>query len=202
MKVICDTHIWYYLGKETINPNSIDKDSKLIATYNNIDELSRTFNLLVDSEYVKNAIKAIFKYSSDVIYEPPLAYLKKLSDSNYSYDIKSNHGQILEFTQLIANGHDIEESKKGDYKKYCQARLDGLQKASDLWNSEAEKIRERIKDKKKHRKEDSIPLNRELISLMVASMTKDSGLPDDFDWSKIELFESTLKEFFNRHYTD
>lgn len=181
----------------TINADSVDKDSKLIATYNNINELSRTFNLLDDSEYVRNAIRAIFKYASDVIYEPPLIYLKKLYDPYFSYDIKSNHGSILEFTQLIANGHDIEESKKEDYKTHCQARHDGLQEASDFWNAEAEKIRERIKDKKKHRKENSIPLNRELVSLMVASMTKGNGILDDFDWSRIELFESTLKVFFN-----
>lgn len=195
MKVVCDTHIWYYLGKGTINPQEVSHNSELYATFTNIDELSRTFNLIVDSEYVRNAIRAIFKNSYRTIYEPPLIYLKKLSDSNYKYDIKGNHGQILQFTSKIAKGYEIDNQKKDEYKKYCQARHDGLQKAADLWNAEANEVRKKITDKKSHRADDTIPLNRNLISIMVATIDDGSGLSGTFDWSKIELFENTFKEF-------
>lgn len=196
MKVICDTHIWYYIGNKTIDTDLIDNNVELIANYNNIDELSRTFKLIVDSDYVRNAIKSIFKYKHDVIFEPPLIHLKKLSEPDYSYNIREKHSQILDFTQLIANGHELDVSKKEDFKKHCQDRQDGLQTASDMWNAEVEKIRGNIKDKKQHRKEDATPINRILISQMVASQTGTNGLPDNFDWNQIEFFEQTLKAFF------
>ncbi len=196
MKVICDTNIWYYVGDGTINPDDIKDKNKLIATYNNIDELSRTFNLIDNSDHVRNSIQAIFKYMSDVIYEQPLIYLKKLANPDFKYDIKKNLGQILEFTQLIANGHDLDKSKKEDYRKYCQQRYENLQEAAGFFNKEADKIRKKITDKKKHKEEDTIPLNRNLISFFVSTQTNDNGLPNDFDWNKIELFEHTLKYYF------
>ncbi|GAJ07797.1 unnamed protein product, partial [marine sediment metagenome] len=57
-------------------------------------------------------------------------------------------------------------------------------------------IRKKITDKKKHKEEDTIHLNRNLISLFVSSQTNDNGLPNDFEWNKIELFEHTLKQYF------
>jgi len=197
MKVICDTNIWYLIGDNKIQLETLTGNTELVATFNNIDELSRTFNLIDKSQYVRGALAAIFKNSSKVIFEPPLIHLKKISDSGYEYDIKTKHGQLLEFTQLIANGYDLDEAKKDDFRKYCEQRVEGLQNAAELWNSKAEEIKGKKIDKKKHRKENSIPLNRSLISLMVKSMTKAEGIPNGFSWDSIELFENTLKAFFN-----
>ena len=192
MRVICDTHIWYYLGSKTISYNKV----KLVANFNNIDELSRTPWLINKPELVRNAIQSIFHHSFEVIYEPPLIFLKRLSDSNFCYDIKANHGDILDFTEKIANGYNIDESKMDDFKFMSHRRQDKLQEISDIWNKETLKVRENIKDKKKHRQTDITDLTHNMISLMVSFATESSGLPDNFDWTKIELFETTLKTFF------
>jgi len=196
MKVICDTHIWYYLGDGSISSDSIDNENKLVATFVNIDELARTHNHLTDFEKVRAAIQALFKNQSQVIYEQPLGYLKKLADPDFEYDIMQKHGDILKFTEAIANGDNIDNSKKDDFEKFSKGRVEDLQKVADSWNEEALKIKTKIKDKKSHRNFDTKKLVREFISLMVALSTNKIGLPENFDWAEIELFENTLKHFF------
>lgn len=196
MKVICDTHIWYYMGAGSINVASINSDIELIATYVNIDELSRTPHLIKNVAIVRDAINAIFQNNSHVYFEPPLAYLKQLSDSNFQYDIIENIGDILEFTQSIANGDDIEHSKLGEFEELIKYKTNNLKIAANLCNEEALKIQRTKKNKKKHRALNSLPLTRELISQMVGLSTNSFGLPETFDWTKIELFENVLNQFF------
>jgi len=196
MKIICDTHIWYELGQKAPT-DTFQKDNILIGTYNSIDELSRTFNLIKNSEYVRNAIKAIMRYSRFINYESPFIYLKRLDAPRFQFDIIKEYGNILKFTQEIANGNEINKGKIEGYKAYCQQRFDGLQEAANYFNEEASKIQPKITNKNKHRFEDSIPLNRNLISLFVAKMTNTDGLSENFNWSQIELFENVLKIFFN-----
>jgi len=197
MEIIADTNIWYNIGSGQIVPAVICEGKKLIATFNSIDEFSRTTNLIERPDDTRNAIQSMFKLSNKhAIFEPPLFYLRKLADINYAYDIALNHGSILTFTEKIAKGHGIELSKGEEYRTFCESRKGNLQSVADIFNTEAKRLNANIKDLKKHRKEDSIPLNRHLISLFVEKQTGE-GLPENFDWSQIELFENTLKVFFN-----
>lgn len=196
MKVICDTHIWYYMGAGSINVASINSDIELIATYVNIDELSRTPHLIKNVAIVRDAINAIFQNNSHVYFEQPLAYLKQLSDSNFQYDIIENLGDILEFTQEIANGNCIEQSKLEEFKDLIKNKTEKLKSISNLCNEKALEIQRTKKDKKQHRAINSTPLTRELISKMVGLSTNSNGLPKTFDWTKIELFENILNQFF------
>jgi hypothetical protein len=196
MEVICDTHIWYDIGNAKISP--VPENVKLIATFNSIDEFSRTKNLVRYPDYTKNGVQAMFKYSRvHAIYEPPLVHLKKISDPLYQYDIVSNLNPILKFTSKVAKGFAIDVSKTEEYSQFCQDRKNDLESVSEIFNKEAARIKGQIKDLKIHRKEDSIPLNRHLISLFVAKATKTDGLPTEFDWQLIELFENVLKHYFN-----
>ncbi len=198
MDIICDTHIWYSLGNGIIDPKVVDAGDRLVATYNSIDEFSRTHNLAEMPEQTRNAIRAMFKFSNrHAICEPPLIHLKKLSDSAFVYDTRAKHQNILRFTSEIARGRGIELSKIDEYKKFCERRKADLQSAADVLNEEAKKRKAGIKDNEKHKKEDSIPLNRKMISLFVSTQDGGYGLPDSFDWAQIELFENTLKVFFN-----
>lgn len=198
MDIICDTHIWYYIGNGTIDTTKVSSTDRLIATFNNIDELSRTPWLVDNPDYARGAIQAMFKHSrKNAIFEPPLVYLKKLAEAQYQYDVRDHHNAILEFTELIANGHDIERGKSEAYRDLCEKRKLELKTVANYFNTEAQKRKLGIKNKAQHRKEDSIPLNRKFISFMVAVQTDNIGVPDSFDWSKIELFETTLKVVFN-----
>lgn len=194
--IICDTHIWYEIGNGRIT--DIPKNCKLVATFNSIDEFSRTKNLVNHPEYTMKGVQAMFKYSREhAIYEPPLVYLKKLSDKTYKYEVVEKHYNILRFTEKVAKGHAIDLSKTEEYSKFCEERKNELQSVSDIFNQQAAQLKAKIKDLKAHRRENSIPLNRELISLFVAKATGTDGLPKDFDWKKIELFENVLKVYFN-----
>ena len=198
MEIICDTNIWYNLGSGLIDSSVIKTGDKLVTTFNSIDEFARTGNLLNCPDNTRKAIQCMFNYSSKhAIYEPPFIYWKIRNDSTFQYDILSNHKPILEFTELIAKGHSIEDSKKDEFRKLVNDRHDKLQKVADFFNEHAQIIKPNIKDLKKHRRENSIPLNRELINLFVANQTKTDGLSVDFDWSQVSLFENTLKVFFN-----
>lgn len=194
IKIICDTNVWYGLGDGTISISEIIARSSLVAIQVNIREFTFTYNLLNNEDLARNAIKAAFKYHSIERFEPPLIYLKKLSDRKYSYNTKKEQSQFMVFTSLIARGHSIDDKRKSDFKKVCDNVKSNLESATVLFNTEAEKIHIKIKDKKKHRSADTLELNRGLINLFVQNVTKDHGLDEKFDWRKIELFEYVLKE--------
>jgi hypothetical protein len=197
MDVICDTNVWYGIGKGTIDNSKLSADVKLIATYNNIDEFARTKNLIRIPNDTRNAIQSMFKFSSKhAIYQPPLIHLKQLSEPSYSYDIREKLGNMLNFTAQIANGHAIASDQTEEYSSFCDQRKNDLKSVADLFNKQAQQIKPNIKDLKAHRKEDSILLNRELISLFV-SKAAGKGLDITFNWTSIELFENVLKVFFN-----
>lgn len=197
MEVICDTHIWYELGN-TEKESVIDDSIKLITTFNSIDEFSRTENLLRNFDYTRKGIQAMFKYSrTHAIYEPPLIYLKKLANPEFQYDIQAQQGSILKFTSNVARGQEIDLEKSEEYRAFCKERKADLEAVSKIFNDQSAQIKSNIKDLKKHREENSIPLNRQLISLFVEKASKSDGLPADFNWGLIELFENVLKVYFN-----
>ena len=197
MEIIADTNIWYNIGNGLIDAAVIGEGNKLIATFISIDEFSRTANLIERPKETRNAIQSMFKYSNKhAILEPPLFYLKKLENFNYAYDIALHQESILTFTEKIARGYGIELSKRDEYRIFCESRKANLQSVADIFNIEARKLKENIKEKGKHRKENSIPLNRQLISLFVEKQTGE-GLSKNFDWTQIELFEKSLKVFLN-----
>ncbi|MBI9061823.1 MAG: hypothetical protein JEZ14_07525 [Marinilabiliaceae bacterium] len=196
MEIVCDTNVWYHLGQNPPTEDFLSKH-KLIGTFHSIDELSRTPNLLKHPEVTRKAIQALMTYSKGTIYEPPLVYLKRLDNPRFFFNPAQELLPILQFTKLVAKGHDIAEEKADAFKAHCQKRRDDLKLAADSFNSTAAAIKPNIKDKKKHRKEDSIPANRAFISMCVQLRTKDTELSNSFDWSQIELFENVLKVVFN-----
>lgn len=200
MKIICDTNIWYELGNKPPSEETMD-NKQLIGTYLSIDEFSKTYNLVNHFEHTQRAIQAMMEYSSLVQYEPPFIYLKRLDDPRTEFNPLQEIKKILDFTANIANGHEIDPSQKDNYIEYCKKREQYFQEACDLFNEEANNIKEQIKaqnkNKDKHRKENSIPLNRNFISFLVSEETDTSELSNNFDWSQIELFENVLKLFFN-----
>lgn len=200
MRIICDTNIWYQLGKEKPG-KAIFKNFDLVSTFISIDELSKSFNLLKNVELAKEAIKAIFHYSdksSLVIYEPPLVHLKKLDDPNFEYDTYDKHKLSFDLTSKIAYGLTFDyEEIRAELKSYCEYRESHFKAFAKIFNDRAEITKKQIIDKKKHRQTDTTELNRDFVSFLVSSFTKTNGLSDSFDWSKIELFMKVLKIYFN-----
>ncbi|MCC5931058.1 MAG: hypothetical protein JJU28_17560 [Cyclobacteriaceae bacterium] len=199
MEIICDTNIWYGIADGTIPENRLNPKYKYVATFNCIDELSKTHNLLQCPDLVRKAIQKMFTYSKHhAIFEPPAIYLKEIGLHDYFYDVFSNHSQIIQFTELIAQGHSIDKAKEQEYKALLEKRREKLKEIASFFNDRAKIIKPNIKDKVKHRKEDTTAINRDFINKIVAHQTNSEGLSENFDWRELELFEKTLKVFFNR----
>jgi len=197
-EIICDTHIWYGFRDKAPEGEFLEKYAP-IATFLKIDEFAKSYKVIRSIDEVRAAILAVgeYSYNGSLIYDPPLIYLKKLSEPDFEYDTYANLRGILNFTQDIANGKELSEDKIEEFRKYCELREKWLQDAVDIFNDEAAVIQARIRDKKKHRAEDSTLLNREFISWYAGQVTKTDGLSDDFDWTQIELFGKVLKILFN-----
>lgn len=196
MKIICDTNVWYSLG---VNPPSKKflENNYLVGTFHAIDELSRTDQVITNYPIVQKAIQALITYPKMHLYEPPLIYLKRRDNPKYIYNPATELSGILKLTSLFANGQKITKEIEDDFKAHSNRRKDDLQAAADILNGIAAEIKPTITNKEKHVEENSIPLNRNLISMFVAAFTSNGGLSDSFDWSKLELFENVLKTLFN-----
>lgn len=196
MDVIADTHIWYYIGRGDINPRLLNPLHKLIGNYNNIDELCSTRNLIDHPEITRRAIQALFEHSRDhAIFDSPLIYIKKLHEPKFTID-QPGTIDMLQFFERIAQGESIDLSDESAFLQMGQERLDRLQAAADVMNREANIIRLATKNKKQKKRSDRMPQVRELIRSLVAIQSGDYGLPNEYDWSAIELFENVLLEFY------
>lgn len=141
MDIICDTNIWYYIGDGTIDVSILRQEDRLISNYNNIDELAMTQSLITNTSRIVNAIQSIFKYSSNLIIDPPFLYLKKLSNPIFKYDSSYDIEPMLKFFQGIANGETIIPEKELDFKQMSEARKERLQLAADAMNNRAKEIK-------------------------------------------------------------
>jgi hypothetical protein len=194
MKVIADTNIWYYLGQEETLFDSV-KDEPIAPTFINIIELARSYNLIDQEDLTRKAIQKLFHYRLNAIFEPPFIYLAKLL-CNYLYNVRTEFGSILEFTSLIAKGGSIDSSKIEQYRTFLDSKNAILQANNSLLNIEAEAIKGRIKDKKRHKSINTLQLTGTFINFCVEKSTDPKCSLQDFDLDRIELFVKTLDYFF------
>lgn len=194
MKIIADTNIWYGLGQDKELFEKFSKEP-ISPTFANIHELSKSENLLDKVDLSRSAIQMLFKFKENTIYEPPFIYLAQLKQ-DFGYDIVSEIGQWLEFTSKFAKGHSIDPEKKEVFKKEILAGRKNLEEVAKLFNDEAENIRNRILDKKAHKKIDTCQITAEFINFCVEQSTRGTVNIDGFNLDKIELLVKTLDHFF------
>ncbi|MGV7106928.1 hypothetical protein [Flavobacterium sp. U410] len=194
MKIIADTNIWYGLGQDKELFEKFSKEP-ISPTFVNIHELSKSENLIDKEELSRRAIQMLFKFKENAIYEPPFIYLAKLKQE-FKYDIISEIGQWLEFTSKFAKGHSIDPEKKEVFKEEILAGRKNLDEVAKLFNDEAENIRNRILDKKAHKKIDTYQITAEFINFCVEQSTKGKVNIDGFELDTIELLIKTLDHFF------
>lgn len=198
MDVICDTNIWYGIGGGYIKHKE-DEEIKLWGTHLSIDELSKSEKLLSPSlrDFVRKAIQEMIK-NKNVLYEHPFFRVLVESKKDYKYDTKEKDGKLLEFTQLIANHHDIdEEANVEKFKNYVVDRKARIQAGTDFFSGIINNYKDTLKKPSPSKKDNNPVVIREFIKLIVKSVTKED-LPHDFDWSRIELFEKTLDHYFSK----
>lgn len=194
MKIIADTNIWYGLGQDKELFEKFSKEP-IAPTFANIHELSKSENLIDKEELSRSAIQMLFKFKENAIYEPPFIYLAQLKQE-YIYDIVSEIGHWLEFTSEFAKGHSIDPEKKEVFKQEILAGRKNLDEVAKLFNDEAENIRNRILDKKAHKKTETYQITAEFINFCVEQSTKGKVNIDGFELDTIELLVKTLDHFF------
>ena len=194
MKIIADTNIWYYLGD---NAELFDKakDEPIAPTFVNIYELSKSDNILNNEDLSRKAIQKLFAFKSNVIYEPPFVYIAQLHNQ-FEFDPMEKIGNWLKFTEKFAKGHTIEPSKRDDFKREIDKIRDDLNSGADFFNSEAEKIRKRIKDKKAHKRKDTHQITGGFINFVIEATTNNEYNIKGFDLNQIELLVRTLDHYF------
>ncbi len=194
MKTIADTNIWYYLGQAPKLFEKI-KDMPIVPTFVNIYELSKSHNILDKEELSRAAIQKMFAYKKHVIYEPPFVYISKLHNT-FEFDPVKEIGTWLKFTEKFAKGHSIAEDKKEDFKKEIEQIRANLDFGANLFNTEAEEIRKRIKNKKEHKKKDTHQVTGGFLNFCVETISNKKHNLEGFDLNKIELLVKTLDHFF------
>jgi hypothetical protein len=194
MKIIADTNIWYYLGKDKELFEKVMTEP-ICPTFVNIYELSKSDNILNNEELSRLAIQRLFAFRSNVIYEPPFIYTAKLHN-DLEFDPLKEIGGWLKFTEKFAKGHSVEPSKRDEFKKEIDRIRGDLNSGADFFNEEAEKIRERINDKKEHKKKDTHQITGGFINFIVESTTEKQYNLEGFDLNQIELLIRTLDHFF------
>lgn len=194
MKIIADTNIWYYLGKDRSIYEKV-KGESICPTFVNIYELSKSDNILNHEELSRLAIQKLFAFKSNVIYEPPFIYIAKLHNY-FLFDPLKEIGGWLKFTEKFANGLSIEPSKKDDFKKEIDRIRDDLNSGAQFFNEKAEKIRKRISNKKEHKKKDTHQITGGFINFIVETMTDKKCNLEGFDLNQVDLLIRTLDHFF------
>lgn len=162
------------------------------TSYLNVLELSKTSGLIKKPGSAINAIRRLMKYP--VIADDPLVYVKKLAVPDYVHSKGSNKEIILAFTKAVAHGNDMSQ-----FVDPIKEMISGMDKLARIYksclNREGAKIRKNIIDREAHERLDSMPSLRSLLSKLVANHTDGIGLPDDFDWSQLELFMGVMKRY-------
>ncbi|MBL7920462.1 MAG: hypothetical protein JNJ40_09120 [Bacteroidia bacterium] len=196
MDIICDTNIWYNIGMGNIDLSKLSSDDKLIGNYNNIDELAHTTQIISFPDVTRKAIQSLYNSAHKIILDPPFIHLIKLHNPDFKIDMQDHIEPMVEFTKAISQGSNIDSSKIDEFKTYNEERKKILQEAANTLNNEADTIKKAIKNKNFKNKEDRMPSVRELISTYASEQRGGQHLPSDYDWSKIELLENVILEFF------
>jgi len=110
MKLIVDTHIWYYLGIDNELYNKV-KCLPIHPTWVNIVELSRTENVVDKEDYTRSAIQKMFCFKENVIVASPPNYLANLKSNNEDIIVDPFLSSCLDFTERYACGDKIDPNK-------------------------------------------------------------------------------------------
>jgi hypothetical protein len=194
MKIIADTHIFYYLGDGSI-PIEAYKTEPIAPTFINILELSKTYNLIKNPEYVRKAIRKIFDYQDNVIYEPPFLYLAGVY-CNYPYDPIKEFGAFLEFTSAFASGVNIDENKTVEFIEWAEQIKSGVIEVTEFANNTLKEIKQKITNKKEHKEKNTLAINMSLINHFINANTNGTCDIIGIDLSQSELLIRVLDTFF------
>ncbi len=187
--IICDTNIWYNIGRKSINVEPFE--NRLCFHYLTVGELLSTEKLLYSPEDHREAVSSLFSYGkySDSHMFPVFDHIHHLYNESYSYS-ESVIGNMLTNLKLLSwvglpDEIRSEYSTKGDKVRELQ------EMESSKINNYSKEIKSVMCQFKKHDYTHEI---REIIIKNVNLSANDNVMDMHFDWTKLELLEATMKE--------
>lgn len=166
-EIICDTNIWYDLGKGLIQK---PKNVKLVGTWVNIIELGFSHSELkekLNPVDTKNAAKAILDYSDEIIELNAFAYACKKVEK--SVELKSAPS-IIPILKDIADNGLPSNSTYHTYKDRYDYFIDMKNNFAETYNREKKNVRSqelanRI-SKESFKKSDSAQIEEHVLGLL------------------------------------
>lgn len=205
-KIICDTNVYYQIAKGEI-PSFIGNGIPIVATYNNIDEVSISHNILNNFDLLKETIQAIFNNYDSAIIQNPIEYAIKLDTPSYfSNHYDENYKSVMRYTEGIVNGELTEANFSGhdEVVEAINQRKVELQNAADIFMGSITKVKNYVKNllkenkitKKKFWETNYIDFAQMVFKDLVRSISPtDYEISDNFDWNQIELFLHVFEQF-------
>ncbi len=204
-RIICDTNIWYNLGKD-IKPEFLKYGVQICIIYNNIDELSISPNLFINYTSVKNACKSMFNYYQYSIVLNPIEYLIKLDNPNYNSSYYFQHYQsINKIVREIAYERITEEFFQSEVVKLTiQERKNELKAAAEIFMIPILNLRNIIKNdirnqkisKLEFRQNDYSDFAKKIIKEFVNDISPTNyKISDNFNWNNVDLFIKVFELF-------
>lgn len=194
MKIIADTHIWYYLGQDSQLLNKV-KGKKIAPSFVNIYELSKTENIIDKEELTRKAIQSLFYFQHNSIFEPPFIYIAQLLH-HFTFNPEKEIGDFLNFTSRFAKGACIKEEDKEEFRKILKEKSKSLETAANVFNEQARKIEEKIVNRNEHKKLNTYRITAGFINFCVEASTGNKFNLEGFDFKKIELLVKVLDKYF------
>ena len=210
-RVICDTMIWYEIGEGKINIDKL-KGVDLIATGNNIQEISSTENLLSEVDLVKKALKALESHNSEIIEYEPWDYLLTFHVKvDYHPISRESYLSNLKTFEFLIDGivdnelSDVQKLK--ELNELIKAFNEPIQTLTKTMNEGLIKVREKGAEKYGSRKAFVKHLQGNDNSFWeIMEMFKDifasklnldrSELDNKIDWNNFELLFRTWDLYF------
>ena len=193
-RIIVDTNIWYQLGKDDVLFNKV-KD-KLTPTYNNLWEMSNTGKLHNQQDMVRNGIRKAILCSKRMICIEPVRYLIKRANKKFPIIMREYTRQMLNFTQKIANGYNIDEKQQNAFFCHVQGTKHGLDLIADDFNKTAQECKNKIKNKNRHRNANTYFITINFLDYIARQATNNKFGLKRLPLKEYELLILVIDEFF------
>ncbi len=202
MKTIIDNCVWYQIEKDKANLSKIEIVNPHVQNLN-IDELSRSYNLVYSTDRVRRCIQIAMKLCQNrLIGQNPFVYLLNL-DGQLLGHLTDHDEFIIELTSDLAKGALIDQSRKEEIlSKWIAERDSELKAISDAYGEITDNIKANFNLTKqnlsfKMLRPFVIELLKENISnWTIANLQKEYSLSKDFDFCQIELFIKCYASFY------
>jgi hypothetical protein len=195
MRIVCDTNVWY----QKLSADKF-KGMNLTLTFISAHELATTSSLSKKIEKPREVIQRMMTLPETFLLQEPFHFIAGIGDPEAAGDVPGRPNELLPFLAAIANGHEIDPTKKEDFEKWRKGKEDLAQLFADNINEELPAIRKNMRDPEAYKERslaNPIPF-RTIVSKWVSNVVKKTYTVDDIDWDEFHLFDVVARNFFTK----